>query len=255
MLSWRTQNLDQRPGDGWEASGSKLLHGRGWLSRRNSVDHFLGVEWVLRSWSLGMRLVIGDAEREVSGHVAFPPVSLYFHVPCPDWLDRLFNRGHHSGREFDLSFHSAALWWKFFARDGEWNCADPWWKSGCIRFRDLLQGRVKHSEDKVLETREVLIPMPEGVYNATVVMKLESWKRRLGRRKRVVRAHVDVPDGIPFPGKGENAWDCGPDATYGLSCTARDPEEAIAALVESTLRTRQQRCGSHIYTDREDAAQ
>ncbi len=250
-MGWWSQNLDSKPGDGWDASGSKLMHGRGRLYFGNR--DIIRLEWSLRDHSLGTRLCIGDAECEVAGHISLLLGTLYWGFPCPAWLDRLFNRGYHSGREFDASFHHGSFYWKFFARDGEWSSVDPWWMSWSVNFKDVLLGRMRHSEDRILETRSVVIPMPEGTYDATVVMKLESWKRLLGRRHRVIRAHIDVPVGIPFPGKGENSWDCGPDATFGLCCSADTPEEAIGRLVASVLRDRQRNGGSHTYTKRDAA--
>lgn len=40
---------------------------------------------------------------------------------------------------------------------------------------------------------------------------------------------------IPVPGKGENSWDCGEDATYAFSCMADSVEDGIASLVRSIL--------------------
>ncbi|HXI16285.1 MAG TPA: hypothetical protein VNM48_07925, partial [Chloroflexota bacterium] len=56
--------------------------------------------------------------------------------------------------------------------------------------------------------------------------------------RRMVRADVQVPEGVPHPGKGENAWDCGEDATYALTCAEQTPEAAVGRLVESVLRDR-----------------
>lgn len=58
---------------------------------------------------------------------------------------------------------------------------------------------------------------------------------------------------VPVPGKGENSWDCGENATYGMSCAADTIEEAIGKFVSSTLRTRT-RYGGQNWTPKQKAA-
>jgi hypothetical protein len=53
------------------------------------------------------------------------------------------------------------------------------------------------------------------------------------------RANLDIERGVPTPGKGENSWDCGQDATYGLTCPASTVEEALASLRASVMRDRE----------------
>jgi hypothetical protein len=53
-----------------------------------------------------------------------------------------------------------------------------------------------------------------------------------------MQADVKIPGGIPHQGKGENAWDCGDDATFGLGCSARTVPEAIGEVVAVCLKDR-----------------
>ena len=48
---------------------------------------------------------------------------------------------------------------------------------------------------------------------------------------------------IPVPGKGENSWDCGEDATFSLSCPSTTISEAIGEMVKSCMRTRERYAG------------
>ena len=64
------------------------------------------------------------------------------------------------------------------------------------------------------------------------------WKRKRWPKARVVaRADIELFDGIPIPGKGENGWDIEDDAIYGLVCKAATLEDAIAALRASYERS------------------
>jgi hypothetical protein len=47
-----------------------------------------------------------------------------------------------------------------------------------------------------------------------------------------------MTDPVPFPGKGENSWDCGEDATHGYYGPAASIEDAVGNLVTSTLKRR-----------------
>jgi hypothetical protein len=134
-------------------------------------------------------------------------------------------------------------------RTGEWRSRDPWWRKGIhINVPDLLLGRAKFSTVP-LETEEVLIPMPEGCYPATVKMEQSTWARPRWFAKRVVRADIDIPKAIPHEGKGENSWDCDEDATYGLCAPAANVEEAIGIVVGSVLRSRRRYGGRAIHRD------
>ena len=90
------------------------------------------------------------------------------------------------------------------------------------------------------QTSEVAIPMPERTYRGTCTIKHEQWKRpRLPWPSlTIMRGHLNVPGGVPQPGKGENAWDSGEDAIYGMACPAAIPEGAVRQLVESVSRNR-----------------
>jgi len=143
-----------------------------------------------------------------------------------------------SEREFSYKIHGGALWWCLWMNPDEWNHTDPKWRRGNFNPADFFFGRYKYSE-RILETVNVLIPMPEKPYPATIEMREDSWKRpRWPFTRYMKRANIDVPNGIPHQGKGENSWDCGPDATYGMTCPARTIAQAVGTMVESCYRDR-----------------
>jgi hypothetical protein len=116
------------------------------------------------------------------------------------------------------------------------------WKKGdwkwYINFRDKFKGRYKVTQ-KIIEERDILIPMPEKSYNAHAVLADWTWKYQRWFPMTIRRCEIEIPDGIPHEGKGENSWDCGVDRTYGVTTgKVKDIPEAVGNIVESSLRTR-----------------
>lgn len=108
------------------------------------------------------------------------------------------------------------------------------------RLTDRILGRVQFTTDKG-EPRPIVIDMPEGEYQATIREVAITHKRpRSPRAQRFQRWDIDIPQGLPVPGKGENSWDCGEDAIYGSSFPqdGLNVAEAIAYIQADALRTR-----------------
>lgn len=140
-------------------------------------------------------------------------------------------------REISLSFHSNSLWWQFWSDPDCWSSKDSKWRRGAFHLDDFFLGKSKFSEE-FLEERNVLIPMPEKSYEATAKLTLDTWTRPRWFKKQIKRIHIEIPEGIPFEGKGENSWDCGKDATFGITCPAESIPEGVGTLVGSVLRSR-----------------
>lgn len=137
-----------------------------------------------------------------------------------------------------LTLHSGALWWKLWTPTMEWSSKTPRWRDGSFDFADFFLGRAKCSH-QTIEEREILVPMPEKSYPATATLAEWVWKRPRWFAKRLKRVSIDIPGGIPFPGKGENSWDCGDDATFGITTgECRSIAEGVGQLVGSVLRDR-----------------
>jgi len=144
-----------------------------------------------------------------------------------------------NGREIGVSFHDGTLWINLWNDPMEWHSADPKWWHVSINLADLVLGRPTHTE-MIFDKQHVQVPMPEGGYWATVTMKEETWKRPRWRKRVVNRAHIEMDEGqgIAFPGKGENAWDCGEDESHGLCCPAETVVDGICAMTKSCMRDR-----------------
>lgn len=209
-MRWHTQNLS----DGRQAT---WRHGRGWFGPLHvewSAFHttnllLAGVWWrgfnVYARW-FGLFIGWGDTDRERAGWQV-------------SWSDGTLRLSHP------------------WVRQNEWRRADPWWKKDIsLRIVDWLIGRSR-CETIAGESHEVVVPMPEGSYRATVQHETRIWRRRWywpeSRRDSV---YLDIPRGIPFAGKGESAWDCGDDGLFGIS--GDSVEDAVSSAVRSVMRSR-----------------
>lgn len=255
-MHWSNENEDRvlstrdRTVYGWP------YHGRWWMHAWGRTFRF---SWHLWTDFCGAS-INADDEDGLRFHAAFPPVAIWFTVPIPahKWLSKPFwdkwnqKYGGYPGsnKYSDFNFFSIrvfdwAIWWDFLKFDWGWSNQMPRWMHGSWHFLDTILGEQKYTNE-VLSTHEVLIPMPEGSYPATVKLELATWKRaRWPFKKSVRRSDIDIPVGIPHQGKGENSWDCGEDALYGQSggeCWTVD--KAISGVVESALSYRRKYDGN-----------
>jgi len=156
------------------------------------------------------------------------------------WLG-LGHSGYAEKREYGLQFHHGSLWWKCGADPISWSNETPRWRDGYWPVAEWLLGSRSSEVEEVLEEREVLVPMPEGVYPVKARLEIRVQRGRFRtRRWRCVNLDVlDTKGGIPHDGKGENSWDCGADGIYGLyTHDCNSIEEGIGQLVASSLRDR-----------------
>lgn len=124
----------------------------------------------------------------------------------------------------------------------------PWWmRSRYLDLKDLIFGRMNCVVETNSEPQEVEIPMFEKTYKGTVKFETRIWFRKRLPFWKLERKYTEfeTTTGIPFPGKGENSWDCGMDGLYGTSCEGHDVEKCIGTVVESVLRYRKRYGGSH----------
>jgi hypothetical protein len=133
-------------------------------------------------------------------------------------------RTDYGDRQINVSWFGGALWWQFWTDPmGGWSSRMSWWRrkvqEGSFHPADFFLGRTSVT-DREIAREDVLIPMPERSYKATVVIEDRIWRRPRWPFSwhRHIGADVKMEsDPVPFPGKGENSWDCGEDATYSSS--------------------------------------
>lgn len=245
---FQSQNLSDQYRDGNHVGFKyrKWKHGRCWFNFGDYNGPGLRIEWNVLSGRFGFGLEYGGWNDDVLNfYIGFLLVSLYFGI---SWTGTLASWIQSKDRvEWGASIHDGGLYWDMGGEWGHWRRSDPWYKHGSLNFLDTLFGRTKHHE--TLHTRtETAVGMPEGAYPCVVMLKNEWWTRkRTGRLvwHRRNGAEIRMMTPIPFPGKGENSWDCGDDAMHSLHCTAENTEQAIAAAVESVLRSRRRHGGQN----------
>ena len=204
MFHYQNLNDSKKP-----KIGGILRHGRAWWGR----FHW---EWsILWGWRLGLN--IGGQHFSIRT----PLATLYFTFNQDDERE---------AKEFELSFHDGAIWLR------PWS--NPWGSIPyCFHVDDFISGKRKHTLVEG-EKLDILIPMPEGCYKATMTKETRTWKRSRWFAFTREMSDIKIPGGIPFQGKGENSYDCGDDGLYGIHSEGHDIPTAISTVVKSVLESR-----------------
>jgi hypothetical protein len=214
----------------WHSSRERGSY-RAWL--RYGERGCVRVEFSWRTRLTGISFGFDD-EDGWGGSLRLYFAGAYFHATVPRWA-RL-----KESREISLSFHNGGVWWKLW-RDpmGGWSSRDPTrWRDSNFNFVDFFLGRSKCTV-RTVEERDVIVPMPEKPYPAHAKLEEYTWKRPRWFSKQLLRVSIEVPNGIPHAGKGENSWDCGDDATFGITTReCRSIPEGVGVLVGACLRSR-----------------
>lgn len=160
--------------------------------------------------------------------------------------------------DVDLYWLGSDLWLRFDLGED-----DPMRSRGSVfhwvghtgRLKDRLLGKRQHVAREVKRARSV-VPLPEGGMPCEIVWEEATWKRpRWPKTLRVLRADVTPDHPIGVPGKGENSWDCGDDATHSITGPVKNTSEreAVLMLASSVLRDRERYGGALTFTS-SDAA-
>lgn len=254
------QNLNDKPG-GRQGMGAR--NGRAWL-------HFgergvIGWQWVFFSRSLGISLGAEASDGTgIKASLCLGVVGLYVHAhggpfawlaeKILPWYETEYQGSKlriYKDRDISFQIYDWGLQWTIWKdwREG-WKRGDPRWRDGSLRPLDMILGSAVYSSREISEAQDVVVPMPEGGYPATCKIVEVQHKRPRWFPRRFIRAEIEIKKvdgkwtGVPFPGKGENSYDCGEDATSSMSCAATTPEAAIGKFVESTLGSRRRHGGS-----------
>lgn len=108
-----------------------------------------------------------------------------------------------------------------------------------FRLKNRLLGRTRR-EKRLVAVHDVMVRIPGDETEYPVNVRLETWTLRRPRWPfPSVHHHADLEvmddGGIPYEGKGENAWDVGGDATFAMSCSARTVGDAVGKLIGSIV--------------------
>jgi len=216
------------------------------LPRRGRLWLYLATRWFFRAeWSIpgNLRISYDQNDEELSFCFGLILCTLYFSFPRPSWWSS-------SERGFSVYWYEKGLWLHPWGSTMEWRSKDPWWAQMYVfRPLDLIFGQHRYL-DQILSTKDVIVPMPEKAYPATLVTHWCTWKRQRWPWWPMlitqVRYDVQIPGGIPIPGKGESEYDCQDTATMSLWTTADSEEQAICKVVENCLTTRRKYGGQHL---------
>lgn len=227
-------------------------HAKLWCHLKNGSQAY--VEWSLGEKTCGVSLRLSPHdEHVVKVHVAVPSVALFtgYAPKHGAFVHRMIEaiaggptdiHDKYGSRELSLRVHDWALWWDVWVDPTGWSSKRPKWRDGSFHVLDALFG--KHEYESIpLKTATIQIPMPEGLYKGTCTLSEDVWKRPRWFAKKIRRAHVDMVEPIPFPGKGSESWNCGDDAAFGMTMQARTIGDAIGAMVASVTNSRHRNGG------------
>jgi hypothetical protein len=249
-MRWHWQNLNEdRRG---RKKGSGFWEGRAWFyaSKRDWATCFHG------SWVFGRRAHFTMLEAGIN---FYDPKDIYLHFGIALLFNfylslqgyQIMRRLPDNKRQIGFSFSDNHFRWILWRDPNEWHRGDR--RQGGFFLDTLIKGNYKYSKE-TLEQQDVLIPMPEKSYPAHIEIFESTWRYpRWPWPKRMVRAEVEIPGGIPIPGKGENSWDMDDDALFGTTVPVGTVEQAIARVVESVMRDRR-RYGGSVMWQAEDQA-
>lgn len=257
------QNLNERRNG--DVKGPGWRHGRAWMNVGHRTQ--FGCEWVLPSERFSVGIVVSeDSENTITVALCVPPASLFLSLeswPLGRWIGRMAKRyslltkddWSWLNRGLSLRIFDWAVWWNLWRNPHHGRQNDPRQSS----WHPFGHPGEQLGKAREVERREVKVTMPEKTYRAMAtreVLVTRGTPRWPFARPWVSRVNLDfAPYGpVPVPGKGENSWDCGEDATYASSQGADTIEEAIADFQRSTARLRERRGGKNWRPAREVAS-
>lgn len=229
--------------------GSFPWHGRWWLNIKNIC---LGIEWAISKKERAMLLLfIGEGDTSNIGLWIGIPflLSLYLGLESPA-LRRIVPTVRVKSSLIPGGYWDMPItrWLGFRIFDGRiW--IDLWadhddsghngkWQQFNWGPANFFLGRIGYKRTDI-RTVDRYIIMPEGRYPARITLYIAEWKRpRWPLAKRIYKADIDVPGGIPVPGKGENSWDMDDDAIYSMGAPASTIDDAVKAFFDAVMRDR-----------------
>lgn len=213
-----------------------LKHGRCWLGPFRA-------EWAIPSRTFMLKFELGTHDEAFQFSLGCGLFTLYLaydNYKLSNFIQHKTKRKkakYGNGRVIGVAIHDGSIWIDLWNDPMEWSSEDPKWWTTTIHVIDILLGKPKYSR-RVLESRDVDIPMPERSYKAKAQLCLDSWSRSRWFSKSIKTINVDLEEPIPFQGKGENSWDCGVDGTSSYSGPAKSIPDGVGNLVGSVLSTR-----------------
>jgi hypothetical protein len=253
QFRWHWQNLDgdvvKRPhAPSFMGLGlPDLRHsGRAWFDWYvRSADRTplkIEVEWATGKavWSSGISYARKNSGT-ITLHASIRPIASLYLILTHLWP----RRQDEPSRTYSISLVDGSLHYDL-GKPGsgdEWHRDDPLnWMRGCIFVADRIFGRAACTTENIGPPVQAVACFPEGQYTLTLQRQVWTWKRPRwpwSYWRRSVDIALEKPP--EFQGRGENSYDCGPDAIYGMSSEGHSYEDAVATYVKAVLRERAKR--------------
>jgi hypothetical protein len=237
------QNLNESKRD--------VLHGRAWWNFGSATRVAPRWKQVMFSWRIGpwtwIGLIFTHGADELDYGVSFGLGFLQLYLQLSGFRDYKAMRRCSFGHDTGIRLYGEMLTLQWNNDDSETSISTVgdrrvqrdkhgWRCSGLLL--DVFLGRAVHSS-RTLSYNGSFIHMPEGVYACTVKLHRDTWKRpRWPRPLRIDRATVEIPVGVPIPGKGENSWDCGEDKIYSSTMPAATVKVAVENVQNAATERR-----------------
>lgn len=230
-----------------EERSKSLISWRCWWNLRERTKFTFAISVPSPFWHVHIDLCENGWQEEAIGFdISCPLFATWLGFENP-WIYRQLEKitkrkgqKYTDGRQIGVSFHGGTFWFSLWETPMESSSSDPkWWKFN-FNAMDFFFGRFKHNLE-ILKEGQTTIAMPEGAYAANYKIEKRTWNRpRWPFKKEHTSIDFDIPAGIPHEGKGENSWDCGMDATFGIG-TEWDSNlnAATERIAMSCLKTRQ----------------
>lgn len=244
-MYYHSQNLKKEDGE------KGLVHWRCWIGNQPQLTFSISIPSSF--WHIDIDLCQNGWQEEAIGFsIATPLCAIWIGLESR-WLYKILepitkrkDQKYTNGRTIGLSIHSGSIWVSLWDDPMESRGKDPWWWHFTITPMDILFGKAKHSETTEQEGNCV-VTMPEKDYAGTYKIFWSYWKRPFSPFvKKLRRISVEIPEGIPIPGKGENSWDCDDDATFGVTMPLPEHQnihDACKQIAFNALKDREKRAG------------
>lgn len=200
----------------------------------NSNSH-LALEFAWRPL-IGLGLRVGQFGSGITLHIGFF-LQMYITLVTPKVYR--FALKHQGNTQFDIDFKPFIF--KYEIHNGlHWRPNN--WRYGYLEVRTFLLGHPVYSLEE-LKTGHTFVDMPEKKYAAYYKILNRCWKYpRWPWIKKQKCIEIEIPGGIPVPGKGENSYDCGDDAIFSSSFALGEDEglqTGLDRVAMDVMKTRQ----------------
>jgi len=236
-----------------EDKTNDIIHWRCWIHLKESTVISFCINIPSNFFHININLCEnGWGEEAVGFSIAFGLIGLWFGIKNK-WLYKkleVITKRKESnlanGRTVGVSFHSGSVWVSLWEDPMESRSVDPWWWHFSINFRDLIFGK-SNCDVEILQEGKTGINMPEGIYESRFKVERRIWKRPRWFFKKVQESiYFEIPKGIPHWGKGENSWDCGMGAVFGIGSDWKgNVIKSAEEVAISCIKTRQKHGSLH----------